>query len=106
VSGIRLDKYLWHTRLVRTRSLAQQLCEDGLVLVGDKPVLRPAQSVRIGDRITLTHGGFRRCLEVTGLGSRRGPPAEARLLYRELEPARRLAETEPGWTPLLADAEP
>ncbi len=55
-----------------------------------------------GDIVTLTHGGWRRRVEVLALGLTRGPPPDARLLYRELEAAR-LSATDPDWEPLLAD---
>ena len=101
--GIRIDKFLWHARLAKTRSLAARLCEAGLVELGSGKVSRPAQAVKIGDILTVSHGGWRRCIEVLGLGVRRGPAAEARLLYRDAADPVRLSTTDPGWVPLLGD---
>ncbi len=99
---LRLDKFLWHARLCKTRSLAGRLCAAGGVELGGAVVLRPAQPVRVGDRLAISHGGWRRQIEILGLGERRGPASEAQLLYRETEPPSRLTPVDPGWTALLA----
>lgn len=96
---IRIDKWLWHTRLVKTRSLAARLCETGSVEIGTAPATRPAHSVKVGDHVVLRHAGWSRTLEVVALGTRRGPAPEARLLYRECSPPERIEEAE--WIPLV-----
>jgi ribosome-associated heat shock protein Hsp15 len=110
VSGgptLRLDKWLWHARLCKTRSLAGRLCAAGAVelsggaVTHPSAVTRPSQPIRIGDRLTLSHGGWRRQLEVLALGERRGPASEAQLLYRETEAKVRLTAADPGWVALL-----
>jgi len=99
----RIDKFLWHARLVKTRSLAQHLCEAGLVQLRGIPVRRPAETVRHGDEIALTHAGWHRRIRVLAPGTRRGPPSEARMLYEEIVPPTRIADRETGWEGLLAD---
>ncbi|HXQ50334.1 MAG TPA: RNA-binding S4 domain-containing protein [Stellaceae bacterium] len=98
--SIRIDKWLWHARMARTRGLAARLCEAGQVSVGEASVVKPHHKVRIGDRVMLADRRARRNLVVLGLGARRGPAAEARLLYHEPEPPVSLRQAEP-WTPLL-----
>lgn len=98
---LRLDKWLWHARLCKTRSLAGRLCAAGVVELAGVAVMRPAQPIRIGDRLTLSYGGWRRQLEVLALGDRRGPAVEAQLLYREIMEKMRLTATDPGWVMLL-----
>jgi len=100
---LRIDKWLWHARLCKTRSLAGRLCVSGAVELAGSAVLRPAQLVRIGDMLAVSHGGWRRQLEILGLGERRGPAAEARLLYRETAPPVRLSGADPAWAMLLDD---
>jgi ribosome-associated heat shock protein Hsp15 len=100
-STLRLDKWLWHARLCKTRSLAGRLCAAGAVELAGSAVTRPAQPIRIGDRLTLSYGGWRRQLEVLALGERRGPAIEARLLYRETAEKVRLTAIDPGWVALL-----
>jgi ribosome-associated heat shock protein Hsp15 len=100
---MRIDKWLWHARLVKTRSLAARLCETGLVELRGSAVARPAQPVKLGDEIGLAHGGWRRRIRVVAYGTRRGPAAEARLLYEEVAAAEPIPRHDPGWEELLDD---
>jgi ribosome-associated heat shock protein Hsp15 len=102
---IRIDKFLWHARLVKTRSLAARLCDSGCVELGGSPVTRPAQPVRIGDELVVLHGGRRRRVRVLAFGTRRGPVAEARTLYEDTAAPERIPAGDPGWEPLLPDDE-
>lgn len=101
-AALRLDKWLWCARIVRTRSLAAKCCAAGLVSVGGGVVLKPHHLVRIGDRISITNGRWRRQLTVVALGERRGPAAAARLLYDEPAPAVPMHDLDAAdWVPLL-----
>jgi len=63
--------------------------------------------LRIGERVTVQQGAFCRTVSVLGLGERRGPAAEARLLYEEIAPPVHQSQLMPAWTPLLVgDDEP
>jgi len=101
---LRIDKWLWHARLAKTRSLAARLCALGAVELGGRPVVKPNQSVRIGSRIAVVQGRHRRRVEVLALGTRRGPASEAQTLYRELAPPEPLSRFPEDWEPLLADS--
>jgi ribosome-associated heat shock protein Hsp15 len=101
--GLRIDKFLWHTRLVKSRSLAARLCTDGYVELDGAPVTRASQPIRIGSIIGLSHGGWRRVIEVREFGTRRGPAAEAQLLYREISDPVRLTAADPDWGRLIED---
>ena len=84
---MRLDRYLFFIRLVKSRTLAQALIEQGHVRLDGKRVAKPAEEVRVGSVIALPlHGGVR-ILRVTALPIRRGPGAEARLAYEEIDAA-------------------
>jgi ribosome-associated heat shock protein Hsp15 len=98
VSGRRLDQWLWFARLVKSRSRAARLCFGGSVRVNQITLKRANQLVRIGDTVAVTQGIVCRTVRVLGLGARRGPAAEARLLYEEVEASARLS---PIWEPLL-----
>jgi ribosome-associated heat shock protein Hsp15 len=82
----RLDKWLWFARVVKTRSLAAALVEDGKVRVNRIKITKPSQSVRIGDVLTVTVGPRVRLLKVMAFGERRGPPSEAQALFSDLSP--------------------
>jgi ribosome-associated heat shock protein Hsp15 len=80
----RLDKWLWHARLVKSRSLAAKLIEAGCVRVNRQRTVKAAATVKCGDVLTATLHGKVRVIEIRGLGERRGPPSEAQALYAEL----------------------
>ena len=80
----RIDRWLFFARLCKSRSLAQRLCEDGMVSVSGIAVQRPSQLVRPGMEIAVTFGRTVRRVRVTGIGMRRGPASEAALLYEDL----------------------
>ena len=103
--SLRIDKWLWHARLAKTRSLAARLCEAGLVELAGRIVTKPNQAVRVGALLTVVQGRHRRRVAVLGLGTRRGPAAEAQLLYRETAAPIRLTPVDPGWTALLTEDE-
>lgn len=86
----RLDKWLWFTRVIKSRTLAAGLVTDGRVRVNRERVVKPSQLVRAGDVVTVTVGARVRVLEVVAPGERRGPAAEAQQLYRDLTPPREI----------------
>jgi ribosome-associated heat shock protein Hsp15 len=82
---VRLDRYLFFIRLVKSRTLAQGLIEQGHVRLDGKRVAKPAEEVRAGSIIALPLNGEVRVLRVTAIPLRRGPAAEARLAYQEID---------------------
>ena len=83
----RLDKWLWHARLVKSRSLAATLIEEGCIRVNRQRVLKAATCVKCGDVLTASLHGHVRVIQILAVGHRRGPPAEAQALYSELTTA-------------------
>ncbi|MDS9468448.1 RNA-binding S4 domain-containing protein [Paracoccus sp. MBLB3053] len=82
---LRLDRWLHHARLFKTRTLAAEAVGRGGVRLNGKPCSKPAQIVRHGDTITVAAHGRVRSLKVLMLGERRGPASEAATLYEEIE---------------------
>lgn len=80
--GHRLDKWLWHCRFYKTRSLATAAITAGKVHLNAERV-KPAHRVRIGDRVGIAVDGIVAEFEVQGLPRRRGPGAEAAAHYGE-----------------------
>ncbi len=78
----RLDKWLWCARFFKTRALAAEAVGGGKVHLNDERV-KPAHSVRIGDRLSLLLHGAVAEFDVVGLPERRGPAAEAKAHYIE-----------------------
>jgi ribosome-associated heat shock protein Hsp15 len=83
---LRIDKWLWHARFLKSRTLAAKLCDGSRVRVNGTPVGKSAQPVRAGDVLTFPLGPYIRVVKVLALGTRRGPPTEARTLYEDLDP--------------------
>ena len=86
VRHLRLDLYLHRIRLVKSRTSAQSLIETGYVRVDGKRVEKTSAQVDVGNVIALPLQGSVRVLKVIELPARRGPAAEARRHYEELEP--------------------
>jgi len=82
---IRLDKWLWQARFVKTRSRAASLIESGAVRVNASRVVKPATAVRPGDGLSFALAGRVHVVRVRALGQRRGPATEARALYDDLD---------------------
>jgi ribosomal 50S subunit-recycling heat shock protein len=85
----RIDVWLWRARFFKTRSLAAQIVESGRVHVTRGLVRtradKPARSVKVGDELVFAMAGRLTAVRVDALGTRRGPPAEARALYSPME---------------------
>jgi ribosome-associated heat shock protein Hsp15 len=78
----RLDKWLWHTRFFKTRSLATAAISGGKVHLNAERV-KPAHRVRVGDKLSLALQGIVAEFEVLGLPRRRGPAVEAHAQFLE-----------------------
>lgn len=83
----RIDVWLWRARFVKTRSMAAALVESGAIRLthnGAQVRLdKPSRLVHPGDRLTFALNGRLHDLMIKALGTRRGPPPEARALYAE-----------------------
>jgi ribosome-associated heat shock protein Hsp15 len=82
--SLRLDKFLWFARIVKTRSLAQQLAEEGRIRIDGRVVDRAHAPIRVGDVLSFALRGTVRVIRIEALPARRGPAAQARLTYTEL----------------------
>ena len=78
---IRIDKWLWHARFYRSRGLAQQAAESGIVRLNGARVVKPGHGVKCGDVLTLPRGREVLAVRVVAFGERRGPASEAKDLY-------------------------
>jgi ribosome-associated heat shock protein Hsp15 len=88
---IRVDKWLWAARLLKTRALAADAVKTGRVKVNGVAA-KPSKEVGAGDRLELRTGPVRMDVLVKGIAPRRGPAAEAALLYEETEESRAARE--------------
>lgn len=86
VAKLRVDKWLWHARFFKTRSLAAKVVSGGNLRVNGVRVGKPAFSVSAGDVLTFAKERDVRVIRVVALGERRGPAPEAQALYEDLDP--------------------
>jgi ribosome-associated heat shock protein Hsp15 len=83
----RIDKWLWHARVVRTRSAAAALAVSGHVRVNGQRIDAASRSVRLGDVVTVALDRSVRVLKVAAFAERRGAAESARVLAEDLTPA-------------------
>jgi len=85
----RIDVWLFRARFFKTRAAASRLvAEGGVRIVHDgvpRRLEKPSVEVAPGDALLFSHGGKLVAIKVKALGARRGPVAEARALYSELD---------------------
>jgi len=80
----RIDKWLWHARVMRTRSEATAFVNAGHVRLNGRRITAASRFVRPGDVVTLALDRSVRLLQVEGFRERRGGAPEARTTYRDL----------------------
>jgi ribosome-associated heat shock protein Hsp15 len=82
----RLDKWLWHARVVKARTSAAALVESGHVRINGNREKAPGHGVKIGDVLTIALDRTVRVMQVTAFAERRGDATAARALYADLQP--------------------
>ena len=89
--SLRIDRWLWCTRLYKTRSLAAEAVAGGKVHINGRRV-KPAHPLRVGDRLTISRPGYEFECEVLKLADRRGSAPLAQACYAETSAARAARE--------------
>ena len=83
---LRVDKWLWHARFFKTRTLAAKVVTGGHLRVNSRKIEKSSTCVVAGDVLTFAQEKRIRVIKVIALGTRRGPASEAQLLYEDLSP--------------------
>jgi ribosome-associated heat shock protein Hsp15 len=81
----RIDRWLWHARLVRTRAAAAALASGGFVRINGTRIDAPGRMVRAGDVVTVALDRGVRVVRVMGFVERRGPACTGAALYQDLQ---------------------
>ncbi|GHC77198.1 RNA-binding S4 domain-containing protein [Limoniibacter endophyticus] len=96
----RIDKWLFFTRVVKSRTLAAELASSGRIRVNREKIDKPGYSIKLGDVLTIALDHRVLVYRVLDLGERRGPAPEAQMLYEDLsppiEPRNKLSLAEPA----------
>jgi ribosome-associated heat shock protein Hsp15 len=88
---LRIDRWLWCTRLFKTRPLAAEAVSGGKVHVNGQRV-KPAHTVRVGDKLAISRQGYSFECEILKLLDRRGAASVAQACYAETDLARAARE--------------
>lgn len=84
--SMRVDKWLWHARFFKTRTLATKLAAAGNIRINGQKQTRASANIRAGDVLTFPLNQNVRVIEVVALSVRRGPAPEAQALYIDRDP--------------------
>jgi ribosome-associated heat shock protein Hsp15 len=87
----RVDKWLWHARVVRTRTTAAALADKGCVRINGHRIDAASRLVRPGDIVTVALDRVR-VLKVLNFSERRGSATDASVLFEDLAPPQRRQE--------------
>ena len=82
----RLDRFLFFSRAVKSRTLAQKIIETGAIRVNSERTDRSDHKVGAGDVLTMTLHGRVLVWRILDAGTRRGPASEAQGLYEDMSP--------------------
>jgi ribosome-associated heat shock protein Hsp15 len=93
-NSIRIDKWLWFARVVKSRTLAQKLVRSGKIRVNREKFANPAKLVVAGDVLTITLERRILVLKIVACGKRRGPFVEACKLYQDLSPIEKTGQSD------------
>lgn len=84
---MRLDKWLWHARFFKSRTLATRFIEKSRCRLDGRVIDKPHTTVGAGMVLTFALGARIKVVRIVALGDRRGPATEARTLYEEIDSA-------------------
>lgn len=104
--SLRLDKWLWHARFFKTRTLATKFVQAGKLRLNSALVAKPHHAVKPGDVLTFPLQSGIKVVAVKALGVRRGPATEARTLYDDLSPPPPTREEAAAAPATVAEREP
>jgi len=82
----RLDRFLFFSRAVKSRTLAQKIIEAGSIRVNSEKTDRTDHKVGAGDVLTMSVHGRILVWRILDPGTRRGPASEAQGLYEDISP--------------------
>jgi len=104
--SLRVDKWLFHARFFKSRTLAAKMCDGGGLRVDGEKVHKSHYKVKPGEVLTFSQGPWIRVIKVLALGTRRGPAEEARRLYEDLSPPEKQTRLPKSASPTVPKREP
>ena len=80
---MRLDKFLKVSRLIKRRTVANDVAEQGRIFVNDK-LAKPAKQLKVGDVIKIEQFNKTVCVKVLIIPTGNVPAQNATALYEEI----------------------
>jgi len=102
--SLRIDKWLWHARFFKSRTLAGKFVNAGKVRVNGALLTKAHYMLKEGEVLTFPKGPHVRLIKVLHMGTRRGPAPEAQALYEDMDPPQ--PRIKPDKPPSVAEREP
>ncbi len=99
----RLDRFLFFSRAVKSRTLAQKIIETGAVRVNSERTERSDHKIGAGDVLTMSLHGRIVVWRVLDPGTRRGPASEAQGLYEDMSPPQPLRQERSAFEAAIAE---
>ncbi len=81
---MRLDKFLKVSRLIKRRTVANEVCDSSRIFVNNNPA-KPAKQLKIGDVISIEYKNFIKSYKVLVIPEGNVPVNMANTLYEEIE---------------------
>lgn len=81
VESLRIDKWLWFSRICKSRSFAQKLCNDGCLKINSITIKKSNKNIKIQDFITITYSNKVTKVKVLSLSSHRQSACDAEKMY-------------------------
>ena len=79
---MRLDKFLKVSRLIKRRTIANEVCDSARVFVNNNPA-KPAKQLKVGDIITIEYKNMAKSYKVLIIPTGNVSVNEAESLYQE-----------------------
>lgn len=83
---MRVDKWIWAVRMVKSRTLASTMCKAGKVLVNGEKA-KPSKEIKLEDEVEVKHKSVTKIYEVTGFIEKRTSAELAAKNYIDHSPA-------------------
>jgi ribosome-associated heat shock protein Hsp15 len=89
MDNVRIDKWLWATRLFKTRREASAACQAGKVKLNGRSI-KPGRTVKIGDELQITRKMYKQQIRIRGLSERRVAHKNAVTLFEDFTPEKEI----------------
>ena len=83
----RIDKWLFHSRFIKSRALATKLVNAKRIRVNGEKISKASYKLKIADILTFDLNDRIMVIEILGINATRRPYKEACLLYDDQSPA-------------------